>query len=68
MRYSRLDGPLNAVADVRLIDAVDGEDLLVPNPNHQYVPDSSSEEEDNTDKEDDEDENGDEGAQNASAS
>ena len=67
MRYSRLDGPLNAVADVRLIDAVDGEDLLVPNPNHHYVPDSSSEEEDEDDKNDDE-ENGDEGAQSASAS
>ena len=68
MRYSRMDGPLSAVADVRLIDAVDGEDLLVPNPNHHYVPDSSSEEEDEPDKEDDEEENGDGRAPSASAS
>ena len=58
---------MNAVADVRLIDAVDGEDLLVPNPNHHYVPDSSSEEEDEADKGDDE-ENGDGRAPSASAS
>ena len=68
MRYSRMDGPLNAVADARLIDAVDGEDLLVPNPNHHYVPDSSSEEEDEADKEDEEEETGNKGPQSASAS
>ncbi|TBU24618.1 hypothetical protein BD311DRAFT_857199 [Dichomitus squalens] len=45
----------------RTSDAVDGEDLLVPNPNHHYVPESSSEEEEHDDrgdgeeKEDDED-------------
>lgn len=26
-------------------DGVDGEDLLVPNPNHHYAPESSSEDE-----------------------
>ena len=58
---------MNAVADVRLIDAVDGEDLLVPNPTHHYVPDSSSDEDDEPDKEDEE-ENGDGRAPSASAS
>ncbi len=31
---------------VTLADGADGEDLLVPNPNHHYVPESVDEDED----------------------